>query len=161
MHHSDYGGHYLSVRYTERLQAARIEASMGSRGDAYHNTLAVSVIGLIKTEPIRHAGPWRGIDEVEYARLEWIYWFNHHRLLEPLGYLSPAGTRRNALSLRSHRSPLEHPNHRVPGKPWAVQDGSGVPVSMQSRGSPANCRNCERSELSYRIRLLTAPNPLI
>jgi len=67
-----------------------IEASVGSRGDAYDNALAESVIGLFKTEVIRHSGPWKGIDEVEFATLEWVHWFNNERLLGPLGYLPPA-----------------------------------------------------------------------
>ncbi len=90
VHHSDRGSQYLSIRYTERLAAAGIEASVGSRGDAYDNALAESVIGLYKTEVIRHAGPWRCLDDVEYATLEWVAWFNTCRLLEPLGYLPPA-----------------------------------------------------------------------
>jgi putative transposase len=81
---------YLSIRYTERLAAAGIEASVGSRGDAYDNTLAKSVIGLFKTEVIRHAGPWRSPNDVEYATLAWVAWFNTCRLLEPLSYLPPA-----------------------------------------------------------------------
>ena len=87
--HSDRGSQYLSIRYTERLAAAGIEASVGSRGDAYDNALAESVIGLFKTEVIRPAGPWRCLDDVEYATLEWVAWFNTCRLLEPLGYLPP------------------------------------------------------------------------
>ena len=83
-------GQYLSIRYTARLAEAGIEASVGSRGDAYDNVLAESVIGLFKTEVIRHAGPWRGVDDVEYAMLEWVAWFNTNRLLEPLGNLPPA-----------------------------------------------------------------------
>jgi transposase InsO family protein len=90
VHHSDRGSQYLSIRYTERLAAAGIEASVGSRSDAYDNALAESVIGLFKTEVIRHAGPWRSLDDVEYATLEWVAWFNTCRLLEPLGYLPPA-----------------------------------------------------------------------
>ena len=90
VHHSDRGSQYLSIRYTERLAEAGIEASVGSRGDAYDNALAESIIGLYKTEVIRHAGPWRSLDDVEYATLEWVAWFNTCRLLEPLGYLPPA-----------------------------------------------------------------------
>jgi len=82
--------HYLSIRYTERLAAAGIEASVGSRGDAYDNAMAESVIGLFKTEVIRHGGPWRSLDDVEFATLEWVAWFNTCRLMEPLGYLPPA-----------------------------------------------------------------------
>lgn len=90
VHHSDRGVQYLSIRYTERLAEAGIEPSVGSRGDSYDNALAESVIGLFKTELIRQTGPWRGLDDVEYATLEWVAWFNTQRLLEPLGYLPPA-----------------------------------------------------------------------
>src|SRR5690606_8336984 len=90
VHHSDRGVQYLSIRYTERLAEAGIEPSVGSRGDSYDNALAESVIGLFKTEVIRRRGPWRGHEDVEFATLEWVWWFNHHRLLEPLGYLPPA-----------------------------------------------------------------------
>jgi putative transposase len=90
IHHSDRGVQYLSIRYTERLAQEGIEPSVGSRGDSYDNALAESVIGLYKTELIRPRGPWRGLEDVEIATLEWVWWFNHHRLLEPLGYLPPA-----------------------------------------------------------------------
>ena len=90
IHHSDRGSQYLSIRYTERLAEAGIEPSVGSRGDSYDNAQAESVIGLFKTEVIRQRGPWRTLEEVEFAVLEWVWWFNHHRLLEPLGYLPPA-----------------------------------------------------------------------
>ena len=90
VHHSDRGVQYLSIRYSERLAEAGIEPSVGSRGDSYDNALAESVIGLFKTEVIRQRGPWRGLEDVEFATLEWVWWFNHHRLLEPLGYLPPA-----------------------------------------------------------------------
>ena len=90
VHHSDRGSQYLAIRYTERLAQAGIEGSVGSRGDAYDNALAESVIGLFKTEVIRPHGPWRHLDEVEFATLDWVHWFNTERLLEPLGYLPPA-----------------------------------------------------------------------
>ena len=86
VHHSDRGVQYLSIRYTERLLEAGIEPSVGSRGDSYDNALAESVIGLFKTEVI-HRRPWRGFEDVEFAALTWVWWFNHHRLLAPLGYL--------------------------------------------------------------------------
>src|SRR5690242_21179516 len=82
-------GQYLSIRYTERLAEAGIERSVGSTGDSYDNALAESVIGLYKTEVIRRRGPWKGIDEVEFATLEWVAWYNTRRLLEPLGYVPP------------------------------------------------------------------------
>jgi len=89
VHHSDRGTQYLSIRYTERLAEAGIEPSVGSRGDSYDNALAESVIGLFKTEVIRRRGPWRSHEDVEFATLEWVWWFNHHRLLEPIGYVPP------------------------------------------------------------------------
>ncbi|MGH9335910.1 MAG: IS3 family transposase [Vicinamibacteria bacterium] len=89
VHHSDRGVQYLCLRYTERLAEAGIELSVGSRGDSYDNALAESVIGLFKTEVIRRRGPWRSHEDVEFATLEWVWWFNHHRLLEPIGYVPP------------------------------------------------------------------------
>jgi transposase InsO family protein len=89
IHHSDRGTQYLSIRYTERLADAGIERSVGSTGDSYDNALAESVIGLYKTEVIHRRGPWKGIDEVEFATLEWVAWYNTRRLLEPLGYVPP------------------------------------------------------------------------
>ena len=90
VHHSDRGTQYLSIRYTERLADAGIEPSVGSRGDSYDNALAESVIGLFKTEIIRRRGPWRSLEDVEFATLEWVDWFNTRRLLEPIGYVPPA-----------------------------------------------------------------------
>ena len=89
VHHSDRGVQYLSIRYTERLAEAGIEPSVGSTGDSYDNALAESVIGLYKTEEIYRRGPWKGIEEVEFATLEWVAWYNTRRLLEPLGYVPP------------------------------------------------------------------------
>ena len=90
VHHSDNGGQYLEVLYTDRLTEAGIDASVGSVGDSYHNALAESVIGLFKTEVIDRLGPWRGRDHVELETLIWVSWFNEHRLFEPLGYVPPA-----------------------------------------------------------------------
>jgi putative transposase len=81
---------YLAIRYTQRLAEAGAACSVGSRGDSYDNALAETIIGLYKTELIRRRGPWKGIDDVEYATLEWVDWFNHRRLLEPIGYIPPA-----------------------------------------------------------------------
>jgi putative transposase len=81
---------YLSIRYTERLREAGIEPSVGSRGGSYDNALAETVIGLYKIEVIYHDGPWRGVEQLEYATLEWVAWFNSQRLLEPIGYVPPA-----------------------------------------------------------------------
>ena len=90
IHHSDRGSQYLAMRYTDRLTDAGIEPSVGSRGDAYDNALAESVIGLFKTEVIRRQGPWRHLEAVEFATLDWVDWFNHRRLLEPIGDMPPA-----------------------------------------------------------------------
>jgi putative transposase len=90
VHHSDRGSQYVSLRYTERLAAAGIEPSVGSVGDSYDNALAETVIGLFKTEVIRRRGPWRNAEAVEFATLEWVDWFNHRRLLEPIGNIPPA-----------------------------------------------------------------------
>jgi putative transposase len=90
IHHSDRGGQYLAIRYTERLGEAGAVNSVGSKGDSYDNALAETIIGLYKTELIRRCGPWKGIDDVEYATLEWVDWFNHRRLLEPIGDVPPA-----------------------------------------------------------------------
>jgi len=89
IHHSDRGVQYLSIRYTERLAEAGIEPSVGSVGDSYDNALAESVIGLYKTEVIRRRGPWRNLETVEFATLEWVDWFNNRRLLEPIGNVPP------------------------------------------------------------------------
>jgi putative transposase len=90
VHHSDRGTQYLSMRYTDRLVEAGIEPSVGSRGDSYDNALAESIIGLFKTEVIQRKGPWRHLEAVEFATLDWVDWFNTRRLLEPIGYVPPA-----------------------------------------------------------------------
>ena len=90
VHHSDRGCQYLSVRYTERLAEAGIDASVGSRGDSYDNALAETINGLYKAEVIYRRGPWKHREAVEYATLEWVDWFNHRRLLEPIGNVPPA-----------------------------------------------------------------------
>ena len=90
VHHSDGGSQYLSIRYTERLKDAGLEPSVGGVGDSYDNALAETIIGLYKTEVIRRRGPWRNLEAVEFATLEWVHWFNHQRLLEPIGHIPPA-----------------------------------------------------------------------
>jgi putative transposase len=90
IHHSDRGVQYLAIRYTERLAEAGAVPSVGSRGDSYDNALAESFNGLYKAELIRHAGPWQGLDDVEYATLEYVDWFNQRRLHGELGMIPPA-----------------------------------------------------------------------
>ena len=80
---------YLSIRYTERLAEAGIESSVGRVGNSYDNALAETIIGLYKTGVIRRRGPWRHLEAVELATLEWVEWFNHRRLFEPIGDLTP------------------------------------------------------------------------
>ncbi len=93
--HSDAGSQYLSIRYAERLADNDIDASVGSVGDAFDNALVESVIGLFKTEVVRRRGPWRNLDDVEYATLEWVDWFNRRRLFGPLGNIPPAEAEHN------------------------------------------------------------------
>ena len=90
VHHSDRGSQYLSIRYTERLAEAGAQPSVGSVGDSYDNAMAETIIGLFKAELIHRRGPWRNIDAVEYATLQWVDWFNNRRLLEPIGNVPPA-----------------------------------------------------------------------
>lgn len=90
IHHSDRGSQYLSIKYTQRLKEAGIQSSVGSVGDSYDNALAETINGLFKTEVIRKQAPWKNVDAVEFATLEWVHWFNNKRLLEPIGYLPPA-----------------------------------------------------------------------
>lgn len=89
IHHSDRGVQYVSISYTERLAEAGIEPSVGSVGDSYDNALAETIIGLYKTELIYKEGPWRGMEQVELATLEWVDWFNNRRLFEPIGNIPP------------------------------------------------------------------------
>ena len=90
IHHSDRGVQYVSIKYTERLAQAGIEPSVGSIGDSYDNALAETINGLFKAEVIHRRGPWRSFEAVEYATLEWVDWYNHRRLLEPIGNVPPA-----------------------------------------------------------------------
>jgi putative transposase len=90
VHHSDRGVQYVSIKYTERLAEAGLEPSVGSVGDSYDNALAETINGLYKAEVIHRRGPWRSLEAVEYATLEWVDWFNNRRLLEPIGNIPPA-----------------------------------------------------------------------
>ena len=90
IHHSDRGSQYVSIRYTERLAEAGIEPSVGSKGDSYDNALAETINGLYKAELIHRRAPWKTKEALELATLEWVAWFNHHRLLSSIGYIPPA-----------------------------------------------------------------------
>jgi putative transposase len=103
VHHSDRGSQYVSIRYTERLVEAGIEPSVGSKGDSYDNALAETINGLYKAELIHRRAPWKTPEAVELATLEWVSWFNNHRLLEPIGYIPPAEAEANYW--RQHHGP--------------------------------------------------------
>ena len=90
IHHSDRGVQYLAIRYTERLAENGVVASVGSRGDSFDNAMAESIIGLFKTELVRNKGPWKSLDDLELATLEWVDWFNHRRLFHELDRIPPA-----------------------------------------------------------------------
>lgn len=90
VHHSDRGVQYVAIKYTERLKDAGVEPSVGSVGDSYDNALAETINGLYKAEVIWRRGPWRNVEQVEFATLEWVDWFNNRRLLEPIGNIPPA-----------------------------------------------------------------------
>ena len=89
VHHSDRGSQYVCIKYSERLAEAGIEPSVGSVGDSYDNALAETINGLYKAEVIHRRGPWRSLEAVEFATLEWVDWFNNRRLLEPIGNVPP------------------------------------------------------------------------
>jgi putative transposase len=95
IHHSDRGSQYVSIRYSERLAEAGVEPSVGSRGDSYDNALAETINGLYKAELIHRRAPWKTKESVELATLQWVAWFNQHRLLEPIGYIPPAEAEAN------------------------------------------------------------------
>ena len=95
VHHSDRGSQYVSIRYSERLAEAGIEPSVGSRGDSYDNALAETINGLYKAELIHRRAPWKTKESLELATLQWVHWFNHTRLLEPIGYVPPAEAEEN------------------------------------------------------------------
>jgi transposase InsO family protein len=88
-------GQYVSIRYSERLAEAGVEPPVGSKGDSYDNALAETINGLYKAELIHRRAPWKTKESLELATLEWVSWFNHHRLLEPIGYIPPAEAEAN------------------------------------------------------------------
>jgi transposase InsO family protein len=131
VHHSDRGSQYLSIHYTERLAEAGGVTSVGSKGDSYDNALAETMIGLYKTELIRRRGPWKGIDDVEFATLEWVDWFNHRRLLEPIGDVPPVefeATHYREEMLNGDPTTTLDSYCRATGEPGAVQVSHTVVV---------------------------------
>ncbi|CAA9277204.1 MAG: Mobile element protein [uncultured Blastococcus sp.] len=108
VHHSDRGVQYLSVRYTDRLDAAGALRSVGSKGDSYDNAAAESLIGLYKTELIRRRGPWRGLGDVELATLEYVDWFNTVACTAPAATSRPPSAE-TSTTVRSPASPKDQP----------------------------------------------------
>jgi putative transposase len=105
IHHSDRGGQYLAIRYADRLADAGAVTSVGSRGDSYDNALAESTIGLYKTELVRRRGPWRGLDDLELATMEWVDWYDHRRLHGALDHVPPAEYEASYEATRANRYP--------------------------------------------------------
>jgi transposase InsO family protein len=123
VHHSDRGSQYLSIKDTERLTEAGIEPSVGSVGDSYDDALAETINGLFKTEVVRRRGPWRSMEAVELAVLAWVDWFNHRRLLEPIGHMPPAeAEKRHDAGLEAPALAAQHPNEIASKIPGAVQN---------------------------------------
>jgi transposase InsO family protein len=118
-HHSDRGTQYVSIRYSERLAEAGIEPSVGSVGDSYDNALAETINGLYKAELIHRRAPWKTREAVELATLEWVSWFNHHRLLEPIGYIPPAEAEANYW--RQQRQVIAATGHRAAAAAQGVE----------------------------------------
>jgi putative transposase len=109
VHHSDRGSQHVSIRYSERLAEADIESSVGSTGDSYENAPAETINGLFKAEVIHRRGPWQTGEAVELATLEWVSWFNHHRLLESIGYIPPAEAEANYWRQQAQASAINRP----------------------------------------------------
>lgn len=95
IHHSDRGSQYLSIRYTDRLAEAGVDTSVDSRGDSYDNALAETINGLYKAEVVHRQGPWKTLQSLELATLEWVAWYNDKRLMECLGDIPPAEAEAN------------------------------------------------------------------
>ena len=125
--HSDRGSRYLALRYTDRLAEAGVQPSVGSVGDSYDIALAETINGLFKAEVINRRGPWRNMEAVEFATLEWADWFNNRRLLGPTGNMPPCRGR-SALLCANRGASLG----RVTQPKWPP----GTPGRF-SRGRPA------------------------
>jgi putative transposase len=90
IHHGDRGVQYLCIRYTDRLAEVGAVSSVGSHGDSYDNALVEAVNGLYKAEVIHKSGPWRSLDQVEFATAKWVHWWNHNRVHSAVGDMPPA-----------------------------------------------------------------------
>lgn len=123
---------YVSIRYSERLAEAGVEPSVGSKGDSYDNALAETINGLYKAELIHRRAPWKTKESLELATLEWVSWFNHHRLLEPIGYVPPAEAEANYWREQQQRE--SSPEYTAPpGGPPAAPAGGIKKGEYKSR----------------------------
>ena len=122
IHHSDAGSQYTAIRYAERLADAGALASIGSVGDSYDNAMAESVIGLYKTECVRHDGPFRTVDDLELATLSWVHWFNTNRLHSAHRTTSPrSSTRQRRTTVRTTPDSSRCRENPPSTEPGAVQ----------------------------------------
>ena len=147
VHHSDRGTQYLSIRYSERLAECGIQASVGSTGDSYDNALAESIIGLYKTEVIRRRGPWRNVEAVEFATLEWVDWFNNRRLLERSATYRLQNLSKSIMVVTSL-------------KPWRHDSHSGV-SGMPGRFTPSQTFLLSSHSISSSLRSGCAKSPVV
>ena len=120
---------YVSIKYTERLAEAGLEPSVGSVGDSYDNALAETINGLYKAEVIHRRGPWRTLEAVEYATLEWVDWFNNRRLLEPIGNIPPAEAE------AAYYAALEEPQHSQPDLNKTASEEVGTVHTRSTRSA--------------------------
>ena len=159
VHHSDRGVQYVSIRYTERLAEAGIEPSVGSVGDSYDNALAETINGLFKTEVIRRRGPWRSLEAVEFATLEWVDWFNHRRLLEPIGNMPPAEAEATLLCpIAGDRFGGVTQTKQPPANPERFSHQMGVPGKTYLH---ARVRSARDQALAYKLDLEVGPDNVI
>jgi putative transposase len=127
VHHSDRGVQYLAIRYTERLAEVGVTNSVGSRGDSFDNAMAESIIGLFKTELVRNRGPWRGLDDLELATLEWVDWFNTGACSTTSDASHPPSSR-TATTVRTSHPSGRDTRHRACVKPGEVQEALDLRV---------------------------------
>jgi putative transposase len=121
IHHSDRYSQYVYIRYSERLAEAKIELFVGNRSDSYDNALAETIIGLCKAELIHRRTPWKTSESLELATLEWVSWFNHRRLLEPIGYIPPVEAEEITIgNLSIKPSQRNDSNQRARTKPGTI-----------------------------------------
>ena len=145
MHPCDRGVQYLSVRYTDRLDAAGALRAVGSKGDSYDNAAAGSLIDPNKTELIRRRNHWKGLDDVELATLEYVDWFNHAACTAPAATPDPSSSS-SSTTVRSPPSAPRSRHNQASTEPGAVHivpatpGGTGRQALLQeSRRAPPPC----------------------